>query len=504
MTLVETLTTSPAFSAVVILTLLSLLPRIWSYVTGFYALPSIPCVGLEGGTGFSSFWKAKKRFVLDAKSLLVEGYQKYGRGGGVFKLWTPNGFGVAVAPGLVSEIKNAPGSVLDFHNSVIDHIAGKYTGLQHLPILAKCIRQDLTRNHGRKLPIMAIEAEYAFSTHFGQEWTSFQLHPKVLQIVATISSCVFIGTPRNRDPEWLNVAVMFTVDVFNGSRTLRSLPLPKFLYPVTARFIPQIRRTHLHRAAAQKIISPIVQARLEGTEEPGDDMLQWIMDSSHTAEGKHPHMIARHVLQISLVSIHTTALTLTKVLFDLACRQEYMQPLREEAEKVLEEEGGVFTLQAVRKLDLFDSFVKESQRLSPAGQVAMLRRVVSPDGFTFSTGAHLPYGSTILGVTTAAASMDPEIFENPNEFDGYRFQRLRSGEDWNKYTFSSTETLHWGIGKYACPGRFFASSEIKLLLASIVLKYDVRTKDGQRPKDICWELSMSPDPTASIEFRKRR
>jgi cytochrome P450 len=198
-----------------------------------------------------------------------------------------------------------------------------------------------------------------------------------------------------------------------------------------------------------------------------------------------------------------------------------MQPLREEAEKVLEEEGGVFTLQAVRKLDLFDSFVKESQRLSPGGQrgfhecvvclsrltlsiVTMRRRVVSPDGLTFSTGVHLPYGSMILGVSAAAASMDPEIVENPNEFDGYRFQRLRSGEDRNKYTFTSTETLHWGSGKFACPGRFFASSEIKLLLALIVLKYDVRTKDGQRPKDIYWELSMGPDPKESIEFRKRR
>jgi len=133
----------------------------------------------------------------------------------------------------------------------------------------------------------------------------------------------------------------------------------------------------------------------------------------------------------------------------------------------------------------------------------MNRRVVSPSGFTFSTGVHLPYGATILGVTAAAASRDPEIFENPDEFDGYRFQRLRNSVDRNQHAFSGTSTLHWGLGKHTCPGRFFASAEIKLLLAKIVMKYDVRTKDGRRPDDVCWELANSPDTNAFIEFRKR-
>jgi len=232
---------------------------------------------------------------------------------------------------------------------------------------------------------MSAEVDYALATHFGEcqgifhphdsqlpqlvnshmaEWTEFRLHPVILQVVAIISGSIFVSVPRNRDPAWLKVAIMFTIDVFAGSRALRNLPFPAFMYPITARFVPEVRRTHEHRAKARELISPIIKARLSGVEEPGLDMIQWLLDSSRE---KNPDKIAQQVLGISMASIHTTALTLTKVLFDLASRPEYMQPLREEAEAVLAEEGGVFTHEAVRKLDLFDSFLKESQRLSPVG-----------------------------------------------------------------------------------------------------------------------------------------
>jgi cytochrome P450 len=55
--------------------------------------------------------------------------------------------------------------------------------------------------------------------------------------------------------------------------------------------------------------------------------------------------------------------TFTQVLFDLATRPEYVQPMRDEVESVIEEEG--WSKAAVDKLRKLDSFVKESLRLSP-------------------------------------------------------------------------------------------------------------------------------------------
>ena len=63
------------------------------------------------------------------------------------------------------------------------------------------------------------------------------------------------------------------------------------------------------------------------------------------------------------------------MIFDLAARPEYIQPLRDEIQQVIDEDGqdtdgdGFFKLKkmSMTKLRKMDSFVKESQRLSPPG-----------------------------------------------------------------------------------------------------------------------------------------
>jgi hypothetical protein len=52
----------------------------------------------------------------------------------------------------------------------------------------------------------------------------------------------------------------------------------------------------------------------------------------------------------------------TQALFHLAAHPEYIEPLREEMEAVILEEG--WTKQAMGRMNKLDSFLKESQRLS--------------------------------------------------------------------------------------------------------------------------------------------
>jgi hypothetical protein len=56
---------------------------------------------------------------------------------------------------------------------------------------------------------------------------------------------------------------------------------------------------------------------------------------------------------------------------------------------------------------------------------------------------------------------------------------------------------------HSSPGRFFAVNEIKLMLAFIMLRYDVRTKDDKRPEDIKFAAFLIPDMKAEILFKKR-
>jgi cytochrome P450 len=53
------------------------------------------------------------------------------------------------------------------------------------------------------------------------------------------------------------------------------------------------------------------------------------------------------------------------------------------------------------------------------------------------------------------------------------------------------------------PGRFFAITELKLMLAFVLLRYDVMTKDGKRPEATKFMNFFLPPTKAEILFKKR-
>lgn len=75
-------------------------------------------------------------------------------------------------------------------------------------------------------------------------------------------------------------------------------------------------------------------------------------------------------------------------------------------------------------------------------------------------------------------SLDPEIYEDPEEFKGFRFAELRAEkpENMRKYQFTGTSptAMHFGYGRNGCPGRFFAGTTIKLFVAHLLVKYDIK------------------------------
>ena len=70
--------------------------------------------------------------------------------------------------------------------------------------------------------------------------------------------------------------------------------------------------------------------------------------------------------------------------------------------------------------------------------------------FTFSNGVTVPAG-TIIAVPTAAIHTDGDIYPNPEEFDGFRFAKLREhdGVSGLQSTSTSAEYLIFGYGRHA-------------------------------------------------------
>jgi cytochrome P450 len=70
-------------------------------------------------------------------------------------------------------------------------------------------------------------------------------------------------------------------------------------------------------------------------------------------------------------------------------------------------------------------------------------------------------------------------------------------------TWPPQESLNFGHGHQACPGRFFAVYEIKAILIEILRNYDIRLKDGKKPTTWSNELLVNPDFRAMIEIKAR-
>ena len=102
---------------------------------------------------------------------------------------------------------------------------------------------------------------------------------------------------------------------------------------------------------------------------------------------------------------------------------------------------------------------------------------------------------------------DPDIYSDPNKFDSTRFLRLREqpGEE-KAHQFATTTPAHMGFGhgQYACPGRFFASDEVKIVLCFLLLKYDMQFLPGEkRPPGIPFNDGFVVNPAMQIQVRRR-
>jgi cytochrome P450 len=72
--------------------------------------------------------------------------------------------------------------------------------------------------------------------------------------------------------------------------------------------------------------------------------------------------------------------------------------------------------------------------------------------FTFSNGVTVPPG-TIVSIPASCTHTDERIYPNPNEFDGFRFSKLRKvegGTAKSKYQSVSptSEYLPFGLGRH--------------------------------------------------------
>ncbi|QDS73163.1 hypothetical protein FKW77_002128 [Venturia effusa] len=441
-------------------------------------------------------WKA---FVQNQKGVLEKGYKNFRC---VFRMDTPEGPMVVVPPHMMDEMKNINEENMDNISALSDMTESKLTGITSTtPMMNHLVKGDLTASlstahHDARLkfsltppdrinPRLAKTAEEAVATEIPNcpEWTKVPFFQCLLNIVAIVSGDIFLGPEMCRNEEYMKLSVGYTLDAFAGIHKLKQWR--KWMRPIGRYFVPELKVANAYRSRSNKFLGPLIKQRRamieQGADLP-DDLLSWTMrkTSKFPEEIKSDDDIAFMQLRLSLAAIHTTSNTGGILMRDIVTQPGLVQALRAEIEEVLARHNGVFSTKALYEMRLLDSAMKESQRMHMLGP--MMYHNKTRRGITLSDGTYIPPNTTITGASLASA-MDPSKWPNPETYDPYRFLKMRqaSDEDAGKHQFVTLnkDMVTFGYGKHACPGRFFAANEIKIIFINILRRFDIETREGE-------------------------
>lgn len=305
---------------------------------------------------------------------------------------------------------------------------------------------------------------------------------------------------------------------------------PKAIQPLTSALLSLSNRYHFRQASCFTL--PIIKQRIADLQkkdaghpdyttwtEP-QDFFTWTYrtaQSENRPEEMQPDRIALRTMGILFAS-HTTVMTIYDSIINiLHAGQHTIRLLREESHRILREEGGNYTRQGLSRMHRLDSAIREAQRKSPIGLTLSARKIVARKGVTAPNGVHFPYG-TLLSCPWMPIAGDETIYDNAGEYDAFRYSRPMEeyeglGEEEKKevdllrikqkaLVTTSFEHLQFGHGRHACPGRFLAAHELKIILSYLLLHYDFKPLAGG-PK-ILWVIRYHVPLPVQIETRRRK
>ncbi|NXF96787.1 CP8B1 hydroxylase, partial [Eubucco bourcierii] len=229
------------------------------------------------------------------------------------------------------------------------------------------------------------------------------------------------------------------------------------------------------------------------------------------------YMRDRFMFMLLWASQGNTGPTAFWLLLYLMKHPEAMKAVKDEIDKVLRQSGqevkpGSPPINVTRDMlnlcPLLDSALEETLRLIAA---PVLIRAVLQD-ISLKTGSGTEYtlrkGDRVALFPHLSVQMNPEIHPEPHKFkydrfvnpDGTKKEFYRNGKKLKYFS------MPWGAGVSICPGRFFATAEVKLFVFLMLSHYDlelVNREEAIPAIDISRWGFGTMQPVRDVQFRYR-
>ncbi|PON27756.1 hypothetical protein TGAM01_v203523 [Trichoderma gamsii] len=483
------------------------------------------------------------RAITKYNQWVKDGYSKFGKHGFPFQVPQPlsRHSEIVLPRSQASWMIDQPDHILstyDAHNATL-YTRYNFLGrrLAHDPFPNRVLQKHLARHLPAIIPNVDEETQLVVGTMFGDDtenWKSFTLWKLWMEIVPRVINRLLVGPELCRNKQFVDNMTNVSNDVVRNMLILQLLP--KILHPVVGRLLGIAN--YIHWRSADAVAQPLLQERLNAMLKqanghvefqdyvPPEDFVTWTIRQA-LAEKKtfelDPVVLSKRLLPVEFAAIHTTVLTGQLWMQDLLSSEPesgILDILRAEiiANKP---KSGPWTKAALSNLVRLDSSIRESQRLSNFLATVIERKVVSENGvYNPDLDLTFPKGSYVV-LNLEGTHHCEDLYENAESYDPLRYSRMREAWDAKSdeekrnepeegtrmrglgMVTTSPQHLAFGHGRHACPARFFVSHEFKLILATIILDYDIKMT-SKKPERQWIGRSVIPSRKTEIQIRKRK
>ncbi|PIA32655.1 hypothetical protein AQUCO_04400086v1 [Aquilegia coerulea] len=242
-----------------------------------------------------------------------------------------------------------------------------------------------------------------------------------------------------------------------------------------------------------RILESIVKERIKLNQSDGrqgnKDFLDILLELKDNKDSKTPITTTniKALLQdLVLVATDTTATTVEWAMAEIMNHPEILKKIREELASVVGNED-IVQESHVPKLTYLDAVIKETFRLHSIVPFLVPRR---PSESCVIGGYTVPKDSKIL-VNAWALQRDPEVWENPLEFQPDRF--LGGTTKWD-YSGNNYNFLPFGSGRRMCAGVSLVERTLPYALASLLHSFEWKLPIG---------VHLDLSATMTITLRKK-
>ncbi|KAG2412462.1 hypothetical protein HFD88_010019 [Aspergillus terreus] len=495
---------------------------------------NLPLAGEPDGKRTFS-WRTRWRYYTDCEALYKETYDNYTKRGKTVLL---PGLGfrhdIVLPQSAMRDIMARPEKELSHADAVLELVQLKYS-LGHEkykadPWPCMLVKSDINSKLEAVCDGMNEELKYAFDKYVGcdtESWKEVDLLETIRMVIMAAASRFTVGFPLCRNEAYLRACWKVNDGIMiNGGLTGAT---PRLLRPIVGPLVTMKLRQSIEQV--KKHVEPIYRQRVQAlsqqnsAEKPASDETQDLFQQMlRYAQRERPGELhdlpsmCRRLCFANFAAVHQTTLLVTNMVLNIVSsdpQYNTISVLRDEVKDVIGPDSNTkWTKYKVAQMIKSDSVARETMRLHSNTNRGVFRKVLV-EGIKTEDGIELPKGAYVsfLG---RPLQCDPETFEDPFEYDPFRFSRIReqaprdtkgrSSASHLSFVSTSPEHLPFGHGGHSCPGRFLVDFEVKMIVAYLLMNYDVEFPaeyKGQRPANRWMAEALMLPSGARIRIKRR-